>query len=209
MTGETLIPTHGLRLYTHDSGATARLQQRFVTTAGAEVWRDVPKVKGHGEPWVTEEEQASPPPRRGLCRGLAQDCRNPDNDGWPCMPGCPNAAAPRREVQTEPPSDGGVDKTPRYTTKRLHDEIAKAREYGRQQAFEEMIGTTIMVIGENAFRVGDQVEKFTGDYTAKGEVRGTFAMKSGAIRHVVEHPAEGGGSFCHIYAPKNLRRAEG
>lgn len=59
-----------------------------------------------------------------------------------------------------------------------------------------------------AFTIGDQVEKHTGDYHAKGEVRGIFAMKNGAIRYVVEHPAEGGGSFCHIYSEKNLRKVE-
>lgn len=56
------------------------------------------------------------------------------------------------------------------------------------------------------FDYGDPVEKFTGDYTAKGEVVGRFFMKSGAVRYVVEHQAEGGGSFCHIYSGKNLRR---
>jgi hypothetical protein len=56
------------------------------------------------------------------------------------------------------------------------------------------------------FDYGDPVEKFTGDYTAKGEVVGRFFMKSGAARYVVEHQAEGGGSFCHIYSGKNLRR---
>lgn len=30
------------------------------------------------------------------------------------------------------------DNQPRYTTKRLHDEISKARDYGRFQAFEEV-----------------------------------------------------------------------
>jgi len=31
------------------------------------------------------------------------------------------------------------DNTPRYTTERLHYEIAKAREYGRTLAFEEAV----------------------------------------------------------------------
>lgn len=56
------------------------------------------------------------------------------------------------------------------------------------------------------FTIGEQVEKYTGDYTARGEVRAVFAMKNGAIRFVVEHQAEGGGSFCHIYSEKNLRK---
>jgi len=59
-----------------------------------------------------------------------------------------------------------------------------------------------------SFAVGDLVEKHTGDYRAKGEVRGIFAMTNGAIRYVVEHRAEGGGSFCHIYSEKNLRKVE-
>jgi len=52
------------------------------------------------------------------------------------------------------------------------------------------------------FMIGEQVEKHTGDYTARGEVRAVFALKNGAIRFVVEHQAEGGGSFCHIYSEK-------
>ncbi|WP_234892227.1 hypothetical protein [Agrobacterium vitis] len=57
------------------------------------------------------------------------------------------------------------------------------------------------------FAIGDLVEKYTGDYTAKGEVRGIFATTRGAVRYVVEHQADGGGSFCHIYSEKNLRPA--
>lgn len=57
----------------------------------------------------------------------------------------------------------------------------------------------------NEFKIGDRVEKHTGDYRAKGEIRGIFTMSSGAIRYVVEHKAEGGGSFCHIYSAANLR----
>ena len=55
------------------------------------------------------------------------------------------------------------------------------------------------------FKIGDRVEKHTGDYRAKGEIRGVFTMSSGAVRYVVEHKAEGGGSFCHIYSAANLR----
>ena len=56
------------------------------------------------------------------------------------------------------------------------------------------------------FGVGDRVEKITGDYRAFGEVRAVFTMSGGAVRYVVEHRAEGGGSFCHIYSGGNLRR---
>lgn len=79
---------------------------------------------------------------------------------------------------------------------------------------DEQMQTAIQMFGRAAlgqsisFSVGDQVEKHTGDYRAKGEVRGIFAMTNGAIRYVVEHPAEGGGSFCHIYSEKNLRKVE-
>jgi hypothetical protein len=59
------------------------------------------------------------------------------------------------------------------------------------------------------FKIGDLVEKHTGDYRAKGEVRGVFTMSSGAVRYVVEHKAEGGGSFCHIYSGQNLRLIAG
>lgn len=58
------------------------------------------------------------------------------------------------------------------------------------------------------YTIGQQVEKHTGDYRAKGEVRGIFTMTSGAVRYVVEHRAEGGGSFCHIYSAANLRAVE-
>lgn len=58
------------------------------------------------------------------------------------------------------------------------------------------------------FMVGDQVEKFTGDYRARGEVRGIFVMKKGALRYVVEHEVAGGGSFCHIYSEGQLRLLE-
>jgi hypothetical protein len=45
------------------------------------------------------------------------------------------------------------------------------------------------------FNIGNLVEKHTGDYRAKGEVQGVFTMSNGAVRYVVEHKAEGGGSF--------------
>ncbi len=57
-------------------------------------------------------------------------------------------------------------------------------------------------------RIGDHVEKYTGDYKVKGEVRGVFrAASDSPIRYVVAHRAEGGGLFCHIYAIANLRPA--
>lgn len=100
----------------------------------------------------------------------------------------------------------GDEEKPRYTTRRLRLETDRAFERGRQQAFDEMLTAAHDGIPP-VFTVGEQVEKHTGDYTAGGEVRAVFAMKNGAIRFVVEHQAEGGGSFCHIYSEKNLRKA--
>jgi hypothetical protein len=51
------------------------------------------------------------------------------------------------------------------------------------------------------FAVGDKVEKYTGDYQLKGEVRAVFTTKSGKTRYVVEHDP----GFLHIYGPDNLR----
>jgi hypothetical protein len=55
------------------------------------------------------------------------------------------------------------------------------------------------------FNIGDRVYKFTGDYHIFGEVRGVFTMASGAVRYAVEHKAEGGGSFLHVYSEANLQ----
>ena len=54
------------------------------------------------------------------------------------------------------------------------------------------------------FKVGDQVRKITGEYHISGEVRSIFAKADGVVRLVVEHRAEGGGSFLHIYSEANL-----
>lgn len=51
------------------------------------------------------------------------------------------------------------------------------------------------------FKVGDQVEKYTGDYQMKGEVRAVFETKAGNVRYVVEHEP----GFLHIYSYSNLR----
>lgn len=56
------------------------------------------------------------------------------------------------------------------------------------------------------FIVGDKVEKYTGDYKAKGEVRGCFSLYDGGPwRYIVRHEAEGGGYFCHIYSENNIK----
>lgn len=54
------------------------------------------------------------------------------------------------------------------------------------------------------FQVGDYVKKVTGEYQIYGTVVSVFQKLDGATRLVVEHVAEGGGSFLHIYGPNNL-----
>lgn len=54
------------------------------------------------------------------------------------------------------------------------------------------------------FRMGQRVKKVTGDYKIRGVVRSVFVKGDGAVRLVVEHTAEGGGSFLHIYGEANL-----
>lgn len=54
------------------------------------------------------------------------------------------------------------------------------------------------------YKIGDKVIKVTGDYRISGEVRAVFTMANGAIRICVEHKAEGGGSFLHVYGEANL-----
>lgn len=54
------------------------------------------------------------------------------------------------------------------------------------------------------YAVGDYVKKVTGEYQIYGTVVSVFKKLDGATRLVVEHKAEGGGSFLHIYGPNNL-----
>ncbi|WEO73150.1 hypothetical protein [Agrobacterium vitis] len=79
------------------------------------------------------------------------------------------------------------------------------KDFGKPTS-TELFGLCVLPV-PMPFAIGDTVEKHTGDYTAKGEVRGIFATTRGAVRYVVEHQADGGGSFCHIYSEKNLRPA--
>ena len=55
------------------------------------------------------------------------------------------------------------------------------------------------------FQIGDYVKKVTGEYQIHGTVVSVFEKIDGATRLVVEHYAEGGGSFLHIYGPSNLQ----
>ncbi|WP_234911306.1 hypothetical protein [Allorhizobium taibaishanense] len=79
------------------------------------------------------------------------------------------------------------------------------KDFGKPLA-AELFGYSALPVPA-PFKIGDMVEKYTGDYSARGEVRGIFATTRGAVRYVVEHQAEGGGSFCHIYSEHNLRLA--
>lgn len=54
------------------------------------------------------------------------------------------------------------------------------------------------------FRVGDYVEKFTGDYVWAGRVASVFLTSTGKERIVVEHNVQKG-VVLHIYAPSSLR----
>ena len=58
------------------------------------------------------------------------------------------------------------------------------------------------------FKIGDYVKKITGEYQIYGTVVSVFKKIDGATRLVVEHKAEGGGSFLHIYGPNNLKLAD-
>jgi len=56
------------------------------------------------------------------------------------------------------------------------------------------------------FHIGQRVEKFTGDYTGPGIVRGVTFLDDGVVRYVVAHKLEGGtGLLLHLYSEANLR----
>lgn len=57
-------------------------------------------------------------------------------------------------------------------------------------------------VSRETFQVGDAVEKYTGDYQLKGEVRAVFTTKAGKTRYVVEHEP----GFLHIYSGANIRK---
>lgn len=56
------------------------------------------------------------------------------------------------------------------------------------------------------FKVGDEVEKCTGEYNWRGQVSSVFYTPIGLLRYVVAHPVEKGWVL-HIYSEKNLRSA--
>ena len=56
------------------------------------------------------------------------------------------------------------------------------------------------------FQIGEEVFKWTGDYTGPGIVRGITVLPSGKIRYLVGHQiVNGHGEFLHVYAEGNLR----
>ena len=52
------------------------------------------------------------------------------------------------------------------------------------------------------YRVGERIEKYTGDYQLDGEIRAVLETRAGKLRYVVEH----GQGFLHIYNETQLRR---
>ena len=52
------------------------------------------------------------------------------------------------------------------------------------------------------FKVGDKVEKVTGDYTFKGIIVAVFKKLDGKTRYV----AENGEGLLHIYSASNLAK---
>ena len=54
------------------------------------------------------------------------------------------------------------------------------------------------------FKVGDVVEKYTGDYQLKGIVVAKFFTTANKERYVVEHVP----GFLHIYSANNIRKVQ-
>lgn len=86
----------------------------------------------------------------------------------------------------------------------LNEELVKERDLAIEER-DRAIADQVLI--RNArFKIGDQVEKYTGDYRSFGEVRSVFtAWEGGLIRYAVSHRADGGGRFIHIYSDANLR----
>lgn len=57
----------------------------------------------------------------------------------------------------------------------------------------------------NEFKIGDRVEKCSGDYHLEGVVVAAFRTLAGKERYVVEHTPLAPGML-HIYGPGNLRK---
>ena len=67
---------------------------------------------------------------------------------------------------------------------------------------DTIVATNHKLQMEDQIKIGDRVEKFTGDYQLTGEVRSVFTTKAGKTRYVVEHDP----GFLHIYGPTNIRK---
>lgn len=64
----------------------------------------------------------------------------------------------------------------------------------------------VEVMRDIKFAIGTRVEKFTGDYTGPGVVRGITILEGGKVLYLVGHRIEGGkGEFVHVYSAANLR----
>src|SRR6476620_4660550 len=58
------------------------------------------------------------------------------------------------------------------------------------------------------FKIGQWVEKWTGDYTGPGIVRGISTLASGRLRYLVGHRIDGGiGEFLHVYVERGEVRS--
>lgn len=69
----------------------------------------------------------------------------------------------------------------------------------------ELLLPAARIPDKDVYDYGDKVLKATGDYRIEGFVVAafyTYWLRN--LRYVVEHRAEGGGSFLHTYAHKNL-----
>lgn len=58
---------------------------------------------------------------------------------------------------------------------------------------------------EFVFKIGDKVQKCTGDYHLEGVVVAVFRTMAGKERYVVEHAPVAPGML-HIYSAQNLRK---
>lgn len=72
----------------------------------------------------------------------------------------------------------------------------------------KMLGE-VMTTREPKFTIGQEVEKWTGDYTGRGTVRGISILGNGKLRYLVGHRIEDGtGEFLHVYSEGNLREVK-
>jgi len=111
---------------------------------------------------------------------------------------CTRCSAEWKELEAR----GGYVREPcgPYTWHAHKLECIDAATYRDATTYKPPVNMTTLAIGA-AFRVGDSVEKFTGDYQLPGIVRASFTTGKGHVRFVVEHEP----GFLHIYSAANLR----